>query len=102
MGNDFSIRITDSNITGSVIGQADYYYDTRNNNDALILEIKNLQEKLEATEPLLSQTLKALEKAMKKEDKKSVANIARQLSSGFAASVLSNMASATLLKFLGI
>lgn len=100
MSDNYSISITGSTIIDSTIGHAEYYTDR--DTEALIQELNILQEKLEESEPLLAQTLEALESALRGGNKKSIVQITGQLSKGFAASVLSNLASSALLKFLGL
>lgn len=51
---------------------------------------------------MLANAISELQQAMKEQNKTKVSNLLSQLSTGFAANVLSNLASGALLRFIGI
>lgn len=70
--------------------------------EEMLQELQKLQRQIEETEPMIADALSNLEKAIRSQDKPSTSKFIRQLSSGVTASFLANIASASLLRFLGI
>lgn len=70
--------------------------------NAIIEELQKIAEHLTRTEPMLANAISELQQAMKEQNKTKVSNLLSQLSTGFAANVLSNLASGALLRFIGI
>jgi CHASE3 domain sensor protein len=97
----YNIKVINSNFidgSGVVINKTALSSDDRE----ILYELKQLQGKLENVEPMISEKISELQVAIQNQDKPKITNIAKQLSSGFAASVLANAASPYILKFLGI
>lgn len=69
---------------------------------AILRELRGIREQLEKTEPIVAQAVAQLEDAVKAQDRLAVSKIARQLSTGFAASLFANLASGGLLTWLGM
>lgn len=78
---------------GSAQGTAD---------QTLLRELGEIRDKLERTEPLLASAVSGLERAVREQDQPQIKKLSAQLSTGFAASTLANLASGALLAFLGI
>lgn len=70
--------------------------------DALLAELQRIRDQLSKTEPVVAEAVAKLETAVRERDKPAASKLVRQLSTGFAASLFSNLASAGLLAFLGI
>lgn len=70
--------------------------------EILLQELCKLQKDMERMEPLIANALSELQQAIKKQNNSKISDMKNQLSSGFASSVLSNIASALVLSFLGI
>ena len=75
---------------------------TRDDLDQLLDEIRTLQKKMDQVEPLVSGALSELEKALRENNKPKISEKIKELSTGFAASILANIASPIVLSFLGI
>lgn len=68
----------------------------------ILTELKKIRVSLEASEPMIADTLARLEQAICAQDRLKISSIVQQLSVGTAANVLSSLASAGLKMFLGI
>lgn len=88
-----SCLINNGQMGGPQAGQTD---------DAILRELRGISARLAKTEPMIADTVSRLESAIKAQDKPTAAKLTQQLSTGFAASLLSNLASAGLKIFLGI
>ena len=67
----------------------------------ILKELQSIKTKLKSVEEL-SQSLKELEEAIKKQNKPKIMEIIQTLTTDVSSSLLSSLASSSLLKFLGI
>ena len=98
----YHIKIEGSTLNHSQIGHIEYGAAPALADDAILQELQKIQGSLEKTEPMVANAVEELRQALKKQDKPKVSHLLAQLSTGFAANVLSGLASASLLHFLGI
>lgn len=100
--SNYRINIENSVIDHNSSVVRNDYRGTSDTDDAILEELQKIQKELEQTEPLISQTLSDLQDAIRKKNSSKISSIAQRLSTGFAASLLANLASGSLLSFLGI
>lgn len=85
-----------SNVVGTINESKNQ--DTDN---MILKELQSIQTKLNSAEKL-SQSLKQLEEAIEKQNKPKIIEIVQTLTTDVSSSLLSSLASSSLLKFLGI
>lgn len=68
---------------------------------AILNELQQIQDKLDSAAEL-SRTIVNLETAIRAQDRGAISKIVQQVSTGFSASLLANLASGSLLSFLGM
>lgn len=98
----YNIKIEGSTLNHSQVGHIEYGAAQSAADDAIIQELQKVQNALEKTEPMVANAVSELKQALKEQDKPRASKLIAQLSTGFAANVLSGLASAPLLRFLGI
>ncbi len=100
---DYHIKIEGSKFdNGSAVVYNQYGGPERKENDAIMEELQKISASLAQTEPMVANAIRDLQQALKEKNQHKVSNLLAQLSTGFAANVLSNLASGSLLQFLGI
>lgn len=100
---DYHIKIEGSKFDhGSSVIHNEYGSQKDGVDDAILQELKKIQTFLENTEPMIANAVGELQKALKEQNKPKISGLITQLSTGFAANLLSNLASGSLLRFLGI
>ena len=78
-------------------------YGTQTSSDfELLTEIKQIATSIEETEPIIAKALEELQHAIEEQNKPKISNLAKELSTGTAASFIASIASAPLLRFLGL
>lgn len=90
---DNGSSVVSNNFSNSAVTRAD---------EELLAQLRELQSCLESTEPMISQVLAELQNAIRMQNKSKITDSIRQLSTGFAASFLANVASPLVLSYLGI
>ena len=98
----YNIKIEGSMLNNSPIGHIEYGVVPSLEDEKLLQELQKIQNSLEKTEPMVANALGELQQALKEQNKPKISNLLAQLSTGFAANVLSSLASLPLLHFLGI
>ena len=100
---DFHFDIKDSKFDhGSSVVKNIQIGGAETHDGAILRELEEIRDKLAATEPLVAESVAKLEQAVRENNKPKISTIIQQLSTGFAATVLANLASPALLAFLGI
>lgn len=102
---DYNIKISNTTFDhGSSVVHNEYHSATTSisQETAILQELQKIQKSIEHTEPFISDLLLELQHAIKKRDESKLSTIVRQLSTGVVKSVLTNIASKSLLAFLGI
>ena len=100
---EYNITISNSKFDrGSSVVKNNFSDSNPKINEELLSEIVSISERLQKTEPLISKTLQDLLEEIKKKDRRKISDIISTLSTGFASSLLANVASGELLSFLGI
>lgn len=100
---DLHIDVKDSKFDhGSSVVRDIQIGGTEAQDGAILQELEEIRHKLAATEPLVAESVAKLERAVRENNKPKISTIIQQLSTGFAATVLANLASPALLAFLGI
>ena len=81
-----------------------YYYNapTLQNNDAILKELQGIQQTLAQTEPMASRVVGELRDAIREHDQPKISSTIRDLTTGTIGSVIAELASAALKKFLGL
>ncbi|WP_304432990.1 hypothetical protein [Acutalibacter muris] len=87
---------------GSSVVHHDYHNSQSETDEKLLQELAAISKSLENSEPMVANALKDLHQAIEESNKPKVSSMVAQLSTGFAASLLSTLASGPLLSFLGI
>ena len=78
-------------------------YGTQTSSDfELLTEIKQIATSIEETEPIIAKALEELQHAIKEQNKPKISNLVKELSTGTVASFIASIASAPLLRFLGL
>ena len=70
--------------------------------DAILKELQGIQEKLAQTEPMASRVVGELRDAIREHDQPKISSTIRDLTTGTIGSVIAELASAALKKFLGL
>ena len=99
---NYYIDIKDSTIENGVVINNEYIYEQCSIDKELLLEIQRLAASIEKTEPLIAKTLEELKNALEVQNKPRISTLITELSTGTIASFLANIASSSLLSFLGI
>lgn len=68
----------------------------------LLAQLRELQTSLEKTEPMIASVVAELQNAIRIQNKSKISESIKQLSTGFAASFLANVAGPMVLAYLGI
>lgn len=92
--------VSDSTIIGKK-EDITYNAETAPNSD-VVRELQAIQRQLESTEPMVAEAVKELRMAIEKQEHSKISDTVRKLTSGFAASVITNIASEGLLHYLGM
>ena len=71
-------------------------------NAAILSELRKTREQLEKTEPLIADTVAALEQAVQEKDKPKIGKLLANFSTGTAKAALVKVASDALLSWMGI
>lgn len=71
-------------------------------NFELLAEIKRIAASIEETEPIIAKALEELQHAIEEQNKPKISNLVKELSTGTVASFIASIASAPLLRFLGL
>ena len=101
--SNFYINIDRSTFSnGSSVVRTDKGADELSIDKSVLSELQQIRNKLEQAEPEIADLLSDLLKAIQEQNKSKASRIVQQISSGFAASALANIASGSLLTFLGI
>lgn len=87
---------------GSSVVHQDYRNGQSEAEEKLLQELAAISKSLKNSEPMVANALNDLHQAIKESNKPKISSMIAQLSSGFAASLLSTLASGPLLSFLGI
>ena len=98
----YNIKLEGSTLNHSQVGHIEYGTASAVGDDKIIQELQRVQNTLEKTEPMVASAVSELKQALKEQDKPKISKLITQLSTGFAANVLSGLASTSLLHFLGI
>lgn len=102
MGNRYTTIVKGGTVNGHV-GHTEYHYSSApQDNDAILKELQELQEKLKKTDRGIARMVGDLEEAVKKQDKPKVKEMIQDLTTGTIGAVIAELASATLKKFLGL
>ena len=101
--DNYKIQVNNSTFDhGSSVVKEVYGGVATSQDVAILQELQKIQNQLKDTEPMIVDALSNLEQAIRNQDKPSISKFVRQLSSGVSASFLANLASGSLLSFLGI
>ena len=102
--SDYTIKINEVSIDhgSSFINNGHMGCSAAAEEETMLLELQKIREQLSKTEPMVAEAVAKLETAVRAQDKPAASTVVRQLSTGFAASLFSNLASAGLLAFLGM
>lgn len=71
-------------------------------NSDVLRELQAIQQQLESADPMVADTVKELRMAIEKQEHSKISDNIRKLTSGFATSVITKVASDGLLRYLGI
>lgn len=100
---DYNIKIENTVFdNNSCVIRYDYAAGHDDTTKAILQELQKIQGDIAQSEPMIASSLRDLQKAVQERDEPRVSKIAKQLSTGIAAPFLANLASGTLLSFLGI
>ena len=101
MGDQFTIHVSGGTITGNV-GHTEYHNSSASQDDAILKELQGIQQTLAQTEPMASRAVGELRDAIREHDQPKISSTIRDLTTGTIVSVIAELASAALKKFLGL
>ena len=100
MGDEFKIMVNGGEI--GHIGHTEYHNSSAPQNDPILAELQELQQKLKETDRGIARMVGDLQEAVKKQDKPKIREMIQDLTTGTIGAVIEGVASATLKTFFGL
>ncbi|MBR0281117.1 MAG: hypothetical protein IJQ81_05945 [Oscillibacter sp.] len=100
--SEVRVNINHSTVNGAVMGINTTYNATPSQDAEVLRELQSIRRSLEHTEPMIADAVKDLQAAIENQDHPKISDTIRKLTSGFAASVITKVASESLLRYLGM
>lgn len=99
---NYNIEVNNSTFDNGSSVVNNSFLDSPKTDAELLVQLRELQKCLEKTEPMIANALAELQNAIHTQNKSKISDSIKQLSSGFAASFLANVAGPLVLAYLGI